>query len=113
MSKPSSEHRLWKHRKGDEYAVLIQRIVGGPSSFETESTFVPKRQPSLGYAISAGFDEIECDDFNIAVFRGGKFVAVLWMNEIVDDEIPVLRDIARRGFLDDTVVLSDPHEGDK
>lgn len=92
--------RVWQHHDGDHYGVIVRRIVGSLDHFEHESTLAGgDTWDRLGDAISVGFDHVESDDFNIGAFRDGRLVALLWMNEIVDDEPGVLLKIEREAGL--------------
>jgi hypothetical protein len=79
--------RKWAHRQGDIYVPAIGRIVGNPANWEMLWT-VLEESDKLGDAISEGFTECGTDDFNIVAIRKGGPAALLWMNEIVDDQVP-------------------------
>ena len=92
-----TEERHWEHRKGDQYRAAAGQFVGNPESgYSCEYQIASQAHPNLGYAISGGFDMVECDDFNVVAIRDGKVAAILWMTEIIDEEPEVLRAMADR-----------------
>lgn len=102
MSTATEHHRIWKdHKRGDEYVVLIASIVGNETAgFHTEWHADKARAQSLSAAIHRGFSEHDrSDDFNVGVMRDGSLLAVLWMNEVVDDDPFVLAKVAERAGL--------------
>jgi hypothetical protein len=92
----TSDNQIWKHRSGDAYVLLVSRINGNPESGYTTDTYVPSgvRHESKAVAIREGFIHCGCDDFNVGVIRGGRLAAVLWMDEVVDDEPSEIADRA-------------------
>lgn len=93
----SDTKRKWKHRPGDTYRVLIGSVVGNPDAgFTVAHDLSLREHANLDAAIREGLTEYgRSDDFNVAVTRGGVLMAVLWMDEVVDDEDEVLREIAQ------------------
>lgn len=92
----SDEPRRWKHRKGDEYVVIIARVIGNDRDGFAIKRYRPYHSNDLlSYAISQGFTCAESDDFNVGAIRSGKLVATLWMDEIVDDDPVLMAEIAR------------------
>jgi hypothetical protein len=88
----------WDHRAGDRYqAVVCQAWVnerGHGFSYHTAG-----EKGTHLHAKNEGFRAAESDDFNIAAIRDGRLVALLWMDQIVDDEPSELRDCAEQcGF---------------
>ena len=92
MGEPTANVRRWEHRPGDQYQVIFAEVVG--SNWEIERWTVGDPCPSISRAARIGFDQRGSDDFNIGVIRDGRLVATLWMDEIVDDEIDVIDEIA-------------------
>jgi hypothetical protein len=88
--------RKWVHRNGDEYVLITANVVGsGP--FRVEH-YLNGAGPfaSQPEAQRVGFRTLDrSDDFNIGAIRHGRLVAILWMDEIVDDDSDVVADIAR------------------
>ncbi len=85
----------WQHRKGDEYVVICTSLVGNPEAgFEFVHSVSTKRCGSPAEAQRHGFSLGRSDDFNTGVLRGGELVAVLWMDEVVDDEPSALAERA-------------------
>jgi hypothetical protein len=94
MDEPAPKQ--WKHRKGDEYAVICARYVGNErDGFACEHTRPYHPTDQLSHAISQGFTYAESDDFNVGVIRKGRLVATLWMNDIVDDDPVLMASIAK------------------
>lgn len=91
----SADTRRWAHRPGDEYVLITANIVGsGP--FRTEH-YLNHAGPfaTQPEAQRVGFRTLDrSDDFNIGALRKGRLVAILWMNEIVDDEPEIVGEIA-------------------
>jgi len=90
-----NEPTLWQHKPGDQYVTAIGRIVGNVERWETNWT-VLETSDRLSYAISEGFAEARCDDFNIVAIRKGDPVALLWMNERIDDVPKGLYELLKR-----------------
>lgn len=75
----------WKHRKGDLYAAGRHYPQGNPEQGYWWETWLDSVElSSLAQAKRAGFAAAGSDDFNIIAIRGGKVVAVLWMDEVLD-----------------------------
>lgn len=88
--------KLWKHRNGDEYVVIIARYIGNErDGFVCEHYRPYHPTDQLSDAISQGFTYAECDDFNVGAIRKGKLAATLWMNDIVDDDPALMAAIAK------------------
>lgn len=62
--------------------------------------YVLEQATTLPRAIKRGLDAQGSDDFNIAAIRGGRMVAALWMEEVVDDDPIVIDEIAAALGLD-------------
>lgn len=88
-----SGRRLWKHRIGDQYRAVLCKAWMNESGYGFSYYSAGQRQSSLANAKRDGFAAAESDDFNIWVYRDNAFVAVLWMNELLDDEPEVLASI--------------------
>lgn len=88
--------RLWKHRQGDRYVLITANVVGNPErGFEIEHYLGTGEFATIGEAKRAGLRHLDrSDDFNIGALRNGRLVAILWMNQIVDDEPEVVAEIA-------------------
>ena len=87
--------RKWQHRPGDEYIVIATSMVGTPrSGYGFDYCVYPRRHLSRPEAQSYGFTIGRSDDFNIGVLRREELVAVLWMDEIVDDEPDDIAEVA-------------------
>jgi hypothetical protein len=84
----------WNHRPGDLYVVAIGHAWMNPTGFGIDYERGNETHERLGDAISEGFGLVESDDFNIAVLRGGEVKALLWMDEVTDDEPEFLATIA-------------------
>lgn len=79
------------------YQPVAARFVGNPESgYAPVYTALSEPKESRGYAISAGFDYCACDDFNIAVIKGGRIVSLDWMDEVVDTDPDVLAEVERQ-----------------
>lgn len=89
----------WNHRKGDEYVVAVGSVVGNEKAWEIVYEVSRQTHDRLGYAISEGFVDWERnDDFNIVAIRDEKPAALLWMDEITDENVPeeIVIDLANR-----------------
>jgi hypothetical protein len=97
-SKPT---RYWAHRRGDTYVLITSNVVGNEHRLDIAYYLAPGRYASLSAAKKAGFRTLHrSDDFNMGVVRDGRLVAILWMNQIVDDEPDVVERIAEEVGLD-------------
>ena len=81
----------WQHRPGDRYQVIFAEFVG---NWDLERWPVGAECSTIAAAIKIGLHERGSDDFNIGAIRDGRLAAVLWMDEIVDDGIDVLDQVA-------------------
>lgn len=83
---------------GTEYIVLCGSIVGGgvEASFEAVYSFDGKRFAGHQHAIAHGFKIRGSDDFNIGVLEDGRLVCIKWMDQVVDDDDDVMRDISQQ-----------------
>lgn len=105
--------RRWKHRRGDRYELISASVVGNPERGYTIEHYLHScpSLDSIAEAKSHGFACLDrSDDFNIGAIRDGRLVAILWMDEIVDDEFEVLDPIAVETGLG-RPLGSDPSEG--
>lgn len=92
-----STKRRWKDQRGDTYVLITASINGGNSTPMTIDHYLhPGVYPSILRARTAGFRDLDrSDDFNIGVVRDGQgLAAILWMDEIVDDDPAALAEIA-------------------
>lgn len=80
----------WQHQKGDMYYVLQSQFGKG---LQIVHTLISKGYDSWSYAWGTGMGLLGHDDFNLLVSRDGKWMATLWLNEIVDDGEDVLSEI--------------------
>jgi hypothetical protein len=83
----------WHHKKGDQYVVVAPSWVGNErSGFTTIYHVHPALFATRGAAWRFGLRTTlrpgsePCDDFNVAVLRGGEVVATLWDDSVVDDK---------------------------
>lgn len=85
----------WTHEQGDQYFVVASQVVGNDEfGFHNEHHRASVNVGDLDKAIREGFRLSRLDDFNIGVIRDGQLVALLWMDQIVDNEPGVLWRIA-------------------
>lgn len=88
---PDETRTLWKHRKGDTYAVLFGPPQGNPEQgFWFDYRWLSAELQTHAQAVREGFKVQGSDDFNIGAIRDGKLAAVLWMHEVCDDAPDVL-----------------------
>src|SRR3990167_8082754 len=108
----SEQRRRWVHdnepRGGyghhDQYAVLVGSIVGPSGRWETAYEMSDTWHATVAQAIHEGFTKYDrADDFNIAVIRPGlnigdgpSLVALLWMDEVVEERGHELHPIAEQ-----------------
>jgi hypothetical protein len=92
----------WQHQPGDRYVLMAPTVITNDecTDFETVwEAWVPT-QRSVERAIHRGLRELNrSDDFNIGVLRDGVLVALLWMDEVVDDDPPYLAEVAEAAGL--------------
>lgn len=94
MSTPDRSERKWEKRRGDRYRALFGDFFGNPTSgYRHEHWWLDDLRTTWRDARRDGFRAQGSDDFNIGVIRDGELIAVLWMDEVVDDEPEVLADI--------------------
>ena len=81
------------------YSVICQSIVGSEEDgFHTRYDIDMDRFPTRKAAVKRGFTMDRSDDFNIGVWDGDKLVSLDWMEQIVDNDPDLLREIQERGF---------------
>ena len=87
----------WRHRQGCRYVPVFGDWFGNPTDGYTHEwarldhrEFMSRRE-----AERVGFGRQESDDFNIAVLRNGRVIALLWMTENMQEEQGVLDDLTR------------------
>jgi hypothetical protein len=92
----SNYGKIWEHQTGDRYVLLVADIVGNPESGYDHSYLTTGTQFDFREdAWQAGLERLDrSDDFNLGVVRNWKLIAVLWNDQIVDDEPEVLADIS-------------------
>lgn len=97
----SDEPTRWKHKPGDVYLHLVSTWFGNPTDgFDSAWGAGPERYADRAEAWRAGFRILDrSDDFNLGVIRNGRFVALLWSDEVVDDDPDVLATIASKAGL--------------
>lgn len=84
----------WRHRQADKYLPVFGDFFGDEQrGFHKHWSRVDTPKPSILAAKRAGFDVMGSDDFNIAVIRNGRVVALLWMAEDMAEEQDVLDQI--------------------
>jgi hypothetical protein len=89
-----SEPRTWEHKRGDIYRVVIANAWMNEHAAGINYYPQPREHTSLASAIHDGFTEhLRGDDFNVGVWREGGLAAMLWMDEITDDDPAVLAQI--------------------
>ena len=91
------EPRVWAHQFGDEYVLITANIVGNPEIGYRTSHYWNHAGPfaTQPEAQRVGFRTLDrSDDFNIGAVRKGRLVAILWMDQIVDDEPALMNEIA-------------------
>lgn len=96
-----SENPKWIHRSGDTYSVVTCQYVGnvryGFSPFYALKAGPFKQRAT---AWRHGVADLGHDDFNLAVVRDGLLVAMLWDDELVDDDPDVLADVSLQTHVD-------------
>lgn len=91
----------WEHKEGDLYSVVTCQYVGN-----ARDGFVPDYRLQVGpfksreTAWRHGMSDLGHDDFNLAVVRDGLLVAMLWNDELVDDDKDVLADVSTQTRVD-------------
>ena len=88
----ADEISWWLHQPGDKYIPVFGDWVGG-DPFEHIWSKLDNAYIGLSAAIKAGFRKQGSDDFNVVVLRKGHVVALLWMEEILDESPDVLHDL--------------------
>ena len=97
MSTPDSadcDAPLWEVRPGDRFVPYAVTIWMNEHDHGFNYRVLDQEATTLPRAIKRGLAMNGSDDFNIAAMRGGRMVAALWMQEIVDDEPGVIERIA-------------------
>lgn len=95
------EHRKWTHQPGDTYHVVSSQYVGNTRlGFHRE--YVLKAGPfsTRATAWRHGIADLGHDDFNLAIVRSGLLVAMLWDDEVVDDDLDTLADVSNQTHVD-------------
>lgn len=88
------------------YLPLSVQLVGGVHECRTDYYAVSERKESRAYAITAGFQHFEHDDFLIAVIDCDMLVRLDWMDEPRDWDAEEIADAA--GQLNLTASISPP-----
>jgi hypothetical protein len=91
---------LWHHKPEDEYVVITNHVISISTTEPQMRGFRIVRAcdhecfPTLKEAKSHGFDIQGSDDFNIGAMRNGMLAAILWMDEITDDDPTLMQQVA-------------------
>ena len=81
----------WVHRRGERYVPVFGDWYGNPTDgYRHKWSCLGEAFPTRAMAQSYGLSAQGSDDFNIAVVRDEKVVALLWMDEVIDEEQDVL-----------------------
>ncbi len=96
MASPEPTPRRWEHKPGDRYVCIVRSIVGNETDgFHTTSDYYSPSQATIVGAWRRGLRELDrSDDFNLGVIRNGQLIALLWQDEIVDDDPEEIAEIA-------------------
>ena len=102
MSEASEKIRTtWRHRDGDRYIHIMANAWMNESGYGIHHT---ARSWEFATAAQAWRDGLRTlnrsDDFNTGVLRGGKLVAILWNQEVVDADPDVVGAIANEVGID-------------
>jgi hypothetical protein len=89
-------HPLWRHRDGDRYIPIACTAWMNESGHGFNYTVLEQASDHVGLAIRLGMRAQGTDDFNIGVLRKDKLVALLWMDEVTDDDPAVLARVAEQ-----------------
>ena len=86
----------WKHRKGDTYCLITASVIGGDTTpMEIVHYWQGDGFRSVAEAKRVGLADLyRSDDFNIGAIRNGRLAAILWMDEVVDDDPALMSEIA-------------------
>lgn len=97
MTEPMSDQRpirKWKKRSADRYRAVFGDFQGNPThGYTHEYWWLGDLRETWSEATRDGFRAQDSDDFNIGVVRSGQLVALLWMDEVVDDEEAVMAQV--------------------
>lgn len=94
MSSTEQARARWQHKSGDRYLPVFGDWFGNErDGFHHEWSALGGLCDTRSAAQKIGFRVQESDDFNIAVVRGRRVVALLWMTEDMAEEPDVLRSI--------------------
>ena len=97
----TDEVRKYRYRVGDMFQAVLCRAWMNESGYGFHYYPAGQRRATIAAAKRDGFEAAESDDFNIWVLRSGRLAAVLWMNDVIDDEPDALtRIVAEAGFED-------------
>lgn len=93
----TDENAKWIHVKGDAYRVVQCQYVGNERvGFGPQYTLLAGPFGSRKTAWQRGTTILGHDDFNLAATRRGTLAAMLWNEEVVDDGVDVLNEVARQ-----------------
>lgn len=99
---PGEQRAKWTHHNGDRYMPVFGDYWGNErDGFRREWSSLDDLHDTLAAAKSGGFVGQGSDDFNIAVVQGKQVVALLWMEDDMDEEAHVLEAVqyAIAGYL--------------
>lgn len=90
----SEEAVKWVLQEGDRYAPVFGDwfMVDGGAPRHAWRQLAPLSH-SHDQAVRAGLAEQDSDDFNIVVVRDGRVVALLWMDQDIQEEARVLLEL--------------------
>ena len=86
--------RRWEVRPGDRFLPYAVSVWMNEHDYGFNYRVLDHAATTLPRAIKRGLAMNGSDDFNIAAIRGGRMVAALWMEDVVDDEPEVIDPIA-------------------
>lgn len=88
------ELRFWDHHRFDRYVVIIRHPW-----FDKDGTEIAHHcdlvEMTFGQCVIHGYELAEGDDFHIGVIRDRRLVALLWVDQVVEDDPIALDEIAR------------------
>lgn len=94
MTTPDTDVRpTWKHRSGCTYMPVFGDFFGNPQAGYTHEWSGLAGPTTFAQARRAGFEAQDSDDFNIAVIESKQVVALLWMDEDMQEEASVLDEL--------------------
>lgn len=91
--KPEIEQR-WEVQPGDRFLPYAATVWMNEHDYGWHYRVLDHPATTLPRAIKRGLAMNGSDDFNIAVIRGGRMVAVLWMEDDLDEDQDVIDRIA-------------------